>query len=131
MNIAIAYTFFAIIATLVNLFSQWVVFNILDWQYEIVLAMLMGTLMGLITKFYFDKIFIFKDRASLPSDVSKQFVIYAMFGVFTTIIFWVFELSFDAIFSHESAKYIGAALGLSIGYLIKYALDKRYVFNQP
>jgi len=50
-------------------------------------------------------------------------------GVFTTAIFWSFELIFDSIFNHQYAKYLGALIGLTIGYIIKYNLDKRFVFN--
>jgi putative flippase GtrA len=50
-------------------------------------------------------------------------------GVFTTLIFWGFEIAFDAVFASEVAKYWGAVLGLALGYTTKYQLDKRYVFN--
>lgn len=50
-------------------------------------------------------------------------------GVFTTFIFWGFEIGFDLIFKTEMAKYIGAVFGLSIGYIIKYFLDKKFVFK--
>jgi len=49
-------------------------------------------------------------------------------GVFTTIIFWGTEIAFDILFQDPNAKYLGAVIGLSIGYVIKYFLDKRYVF---
>ena len=49
-------------------------------------------------------------------------------GIFTTIIFWGTEIAFDVIFKSAGAKYIGAIIGLGIGYIIKYFLDKKYVF---
>ncbi len=49
-------------------------------------------------------------------------------GIFTTIIFWGTEIGFNAIFENQNAKYIGAIIGLSIGYAIKYFLDKKFVF---
>lgn len=50
-------------------------------------------------------------------------------GVFTTFIFWGVEISFDYFFKNNNAKYLGAVIGLSIGYLIKYFLDKNFVFK--
>ena len=50
-------------------------------------------------------------------------------GVFTTLIFWGFEITFDYIFNNENAKYAGAVIGLSIGYIVKYLLDKKFVFR--
>jgi len=48
----------------------------------------------------------------------------------TTFIFWGTEIGFDAFFENENAKYFGAVIGLSIGYIIKYFLDKKYVFKR-
>ena len=50
-------------------------------------------------------------------------------GVFTTLIFWGFEILFDKLFEHELSKYAGAVIGLSIGYIVKYNLDKKFVFK--
>jgi len=49
-------------------------------------------------------------------------------SVFTTIIFWGTEIGFDVIFDNDNAKYLGAVIGLSIGYIVKYFLDKKFVF---
>jgi len=51
-------------------------------------------------------------------------------GVFTTVIFWGFEIGFNYIFTNPQAKYVGAIVGLSIGYIIKYFLDKKFVFTE-
>ena len=55
--------------------------------------------------------------------------LYALFSVVTTLIFWTMEVAFWTIWQTSVAKYTGAALGLSIGYTAKYALDRRYVFR--
>jgi len=47
-------------------------------------------------------------------------------GVFTTFVFWGFEIVFDYLFDK---KYTGAIVGLLIGYIIKYNLDKKFVFK--
>ena len=61
---------------------------------------------------------------------SQKFILFSIMGVFTTVIFWGFEIGFDYIFDSEIAKYIGAVIGLSIGYIIKYFLDKKFVFKE-
>ena len=50
-------------------------------------------------------------------------------GVVTTFVFWGFELGFNYVFDFEFAKYLGAIIGLAIGYITKYFLDKKYVFT--
>ena len=46
----------------------------------------------------------------------------------STLIFWAFELSFDWLFEARYMRYVGAIIGLSIGYGLKYILDKQFVF---
>ena len=50
-------------------------------------------------------------------------------GIVTTLIFWGFEFSFGYFFETKQLRYLGGVIGLSIGYLAKYQLDKRYVFT--
>ena len=57
-----------------------------------------------------------------------MFIRYSILGVFTTIIFWVIDL-FWLIWETEHMREFGAIIGLSIGYVLKYNLDKKYVFN--
>lgn len=91
-------------------------------------AMLIGTLTGLIIKYVLDKKFIFYHEVKDKKDDAKKFALYSVMGVFTTIIFWVTEITFHAISHDPNAKYLGAAIGLGIGYIIKYFLDKKFVF---
>jgi hypothetical protein len=44
-------------------------------------------------------------------------------------VFWITEITFDAAWESDLAKYVGAVVGLSIGYVLKYYLDKRFVFE--
>jgi putative flippase GtrA len=62
-------------------------------------------------------------------DDAKKFILYSLMGAFTTIIFWGTEIAFDTLYQDPNAKYVGAVIGLSIGYVIKYFLDKKYVFT--
>lgn len=127
-NLALKYGFFAAIATCVNIISQYIVLRFLLWKYAIYAALLVGTAAGLITKYYLDKKFIFYYKTqNIREDIGK-FFLYSAIGAITTIIFWGFELGFDYLFKFESAKFIGAVIGLMIGYFVKYNLDKKFVF---
>lgn len=89
----------------------------------------MGTLAGLIVKYILDKRFIFYHTPKDKKDDAKKFVLYSLMGVFTTTIFWGTEIAFDALSQDPNAKYLGAIIGLGIGYIIKYFLDKKFVFK--
>jgi len=126
--IVIKYSIFALISTLFNLLFQYISFSIYGGFGSLYLAMFIGTLAGLITKYILDKKFIFYHKPKDKKDDAKKFALYSLMGVFTTIIFWGTEIAFDKIFDDPNAKYLGAVIGLSIGYIIKYFLDKRFVF---
>ncbi len=126
--IAIKYTIFAVISTLFNLLFQYFSFLVYMGFGSLYVAMLFGTLAGLVAKYILDKKFIFYHTPTDKKDNAKKFALYSLMGVFTTIIFWGTEIAFDILFQDPNAKYLGAVIGLSIGYVIKYFLDKRYVF---
>jgi len=126
--IAIKYCFFAIIATLFNIFFQYLSFNLYMGYADLYVAMFVGTLAGLITKYILDKNFIFFYQSKNINSNLQVFIFYSLTGLFTTLIFWTTEIIFYNIFDNENAKYFGAFIGLTIGYVIKYFLDKRYVF---
>ena len=84
--------------------------------------------MGLITKFFLDKSFIFFDDTKDLKLVGRKFSIYTSNGIFSTMIFWGTETIFWLIWRTQNMRELGAILGLTIGYIIKYRLDKKYVF---
>lgn len=129
MTIAFKYVFFAIASTIVNLFFQYISFFVYKGFLDLYLAMFIGTLAGLILKYILDKKYIFYHKPKNKKDDGKKFLLYSLMGLFTTFIFWGFEIGFDYIFESEIAKYIGAIIGLSIGYVVKYFLDKNFVFK--
>jgi len=129
MSLVFKYSFFAILATLVNILFQYTSLSFYDGMFSLYIAMFWGTLTGLVLKYILDKKYIFYHIPKNKRDDGKKFVLYSIMGVFTTVIFWVFELGFNVLFESENAKYIGATIGLSIGYIIKYRLDKKYVFK--
>ena len=125
------YVLFAIIATLANLFSQFMMIEMITLPfYPLYWGILVGTLIGLFVKYYLDKHYIFYFQTQSKRQDMKKFLIYSTMGVLTTLIFWFFELSFNYFFANVYAKYVGALIGLSIGYVTKYNLDKRFVFNE-
>ena len=131
MNTIIKYILFSFISMLINIISQRIIFTLNSSEHVFTLAIITGTITGFISKYYFDKNFVFKDKTLLILDKSKQILKYAYFAVFTTLIFLTTEYLFWIIYNTHSAREIGAVIGLSIGYYLKYILDKKYVFNQP
>ena len=129
MLLVLKYSFFALIATIINLFTQFISLAIYSQNFSLYIAMFFGTLTGLIAKYILDKKYIFYYVVKDKKEDSQKFILYSIMGVFTTLIFWGFEIGFDYIFDSEIAKYIGAIIGLSIGYITKYFRDKKFVFK--
>ena len=126
--LAVKYTIFALISTLVNLLFQWISFKIYSGFLSLYIAMAMGTLAGLIVKYILDKKWIFYHKPKSKRDDAKKFILYSFMGVFTTIIFWGVEMLFYYLIDIKGSQYIGGAIGLGIGYVVKYFLDKKFVF---
>lgn len=129
MLLVLKYSLFALIATIINLFTQFISLAIYSQDFSLYIAMFFGTITGLIAKYILDKKYIFYYVVKDKKEDSQKFILYSIMGVFTTLIFWGFEIGFDYIFDSEIAKYIGAIIGLSIGYITKYFLDKKFVFK--
>lgn len=128
MTKSMLYVAFAVVATIINIFTQEITSNLLHYQDEIVVSMFTGTLMGLVVKYLLDKKFIFNYRAENQRQDFATFFFYSLMGVVTTFIFWITEYAFDMWFETKTMRYVGAILGLSVGYITKYYLDKKYVF---
>jgi putative flippase GtrA len=129
MTLSIKYVLFAILATGINIGVQYMSLIIYSGQYSIYLAMFWGTIAGLIVKYILDKKYIFQFQTKTIKEDTSKFILYSFMGIITTLIFWGFELAFNAFFPYAEAKYVGAILGLSVGYMIKYRLDKKFVFQ--
>ena len=128
LSLVARYSLFAVVATAVNLLTQEFTYLFYAGDYALYTAIAAGTLTGLYTKFILDKQYIFRFETQGIGEHGKHFILYSFMGVFTTIIFWGFELGFDYIFETRFMRYTGAVIGLSIGYWVKYQLDKRFVF---
>lgn len=128
--IALRYTLFAAAATLANLAVQRVVLA-LDAGPAVLAypaALAAGTGVGLVVKFALDKRWIFFDRSAGAAAHGKLFWLYTLTGIATTAIFWGTETAFWLTWHTDAAREAGAVLGLTVGYFVKYRLDRRFVF---
>lgn len=130
MTLAFKYALFAILATLTNIGTQYLSLFLYEKELSLYIAMAWGTLAGLLVKYIFDKKYIFYYRVQTMKEDSRKFILYSFMGVFTTLIFWGSELAFHFLYRGELSKYIGAVFGLTVGYMTKYQLDKRFVFTK-
>jgi putative flippase GtrA len=130
LPIYVRYALFAAIATAVNLGSQALELHVYSGPMTLTIAIILGTGTGLVTKYVLDKHWIFFDRSTGAAANSRKFVLYTATGIATTAIFWGFEYGFDAMTADGRWRYLGAVIGLAIGYVAKYRLDRRFVFNR-
>lgn len=126
--IGVRYVGCAIISTVLNLLSQEAAFRLIP-VYSLPISIVVGTLVGFAVRYVLDKRWVFFDAYHSHSDEVRKVFLYGFLGVFTTLIFWGFELAAIAIFQTTFAKYTGAVVGLTIGYIAKYYLDRRFVFR--
>lgn len=128
LKLVIAYSLFALLATIANIGSQELAVRIYDGPWALLLSILVGTAVGLVVKYWLDKKYIFRFRSASLSHESRVFILYTLVGVGTTLVFWGFELLFHVLFETRPLQYLGGVIGLTIGYFLKYRFDKRFVF---
>ena len=125
----VRYAGFAVLAMCINLLSQNAVLAVAGGLWiGIYLAIAFGNGAGLVFKYIVDKYWVFDDVDASLVNNSRKFTLYAAFGVGTTLIFWAVELSFHYLFQSALMTNVGAVIGLTIGYAIKYNLDKHITF---
>jgi hypothetical protein len=129
LTIAFRYAVCAAAATLLNLVAQWLTFRIYPEIRYLALGLVVGTAIGLMSKYVLDKVFIFDDASLGLLDNLHKFTFYCITGIITTAIFWGAEIVFALANNAVSMRYVGALVGLSIGYFTKYHLDRRFVFR--
>jgi putative flippase GtrA len=123
------YTLFAVMATLANLATQRLILLADHSALSLMLAIAVGTLVGLVVKYLLDKRWIFFDVGTGLTHHGRKFTLYTVMGVVTTAIFWGTETAFWLTWRTDAMREIGAVLGLMAGYTIKYQLDRHYVFT--
>lgn len=127
--LVLRYAAFAVIATLANLAAQRLVLLAGDTGGHFALAVGAGTIVGLVTKYLLDKRWIFLDPETGLKSHGRKFSLYTAMGIVTTAIFWGTETAFWLIWQTDLMRELGAVLGLSVGYVVKYNLDRRFVFT--
>lgn len=130
LELTCRYVAFAIVATGANLVAQELTVRAYIGVSSLYLAIAVGTLVGLVCKYLLDKHYIFALVTVSKREDADRFLFYSLTGVVTTMLFWGFELGFEFAFSGKTARYVGAVIGLSLGYALKYQLDKRFVFGK-
>lgn len=119
----------AVLSVLANLIAQEVTTREMPHAH-LMLSIVVGTLVGFFIKYVVDKTWTFRERYTTPLGEAQRITLSGLFSVLTTLIFWAFELGFYAIWQTDFAKYLGAVLGLSIGYILKFWLDRHHVFKE-
>lgn len=128
--LVIRYALFAGIATILNLISQSMVFQVIPGKVGFYLGMATGIGTGLIVKYILDKRWIFFDTSSGIKQNARQFMVYSFFGMITTVLFLATEIGFDYLFGTHTMRLLGGGLGLILGYWVKYQLDCKYTFRR-
>ena len=134
-RLAALYALFAAVATAANLGAQAAAHAVVrpapgvpDAAYWGALGL--GTGVGLVVKYLLDKRWIFGDRSAGLAAHGRRFSLYAAMGLITTAIFWGTQTGFFVLWGTEAALHLGGALGLAVGYVAKYRLDRRFVFDR-
>ena len=127
-RISVLYTLFAVITSVINVGSQILSIWIYKGPLAVDISILVGTAMGLPLRYFLEKRYIFNFTSKNLVHDGKLFVYYSAMGVITTLIFWGTEYAFHLIYDTEFMRYLGGIIGLSIGFYVKYQLDKKYVF---
>ena len=125
---AVLYTLFAVLSTAINIGSQMLSIWVYEGPFSVEISILVGTAMGLPLRYVLEKRYIFNFTSKNLVHDGKFFVFYSAMGVITTLIFWGTEYAFHLIYDTDFMRYLGGIIGLSIGFYVKYQLDKRYVF---
>lgn len=128
LALVVRYGLFAAVSSVANLASQKACFWLYSGVGALLVALVIGTGVGLVSKYLLDKKWIFYDPAQGAREHGKKFGLYTVMGLFTTVIFWGTEALFHWVFPQEIMTYVGGAIGLAIGYVVKYQLDRRFVF---
>ena len=127
-KIAVLYTLFAVLSTAINIGSQILSIWIYKGPLAVEISILVGTAMGLPLRYFLEKRYIFNFTSKNLVHDGKLFVFYSAMGVITTLIFWGTEYAFHLIYDTDFTRYLGGVIGLSVGFYVKYQLDKKYVF---
>ena len=128
VRIAVLYTAFAVLSTVINIGSQVLSIWAFKGPYSVEISILVGTAAGLPLRYFLEKHYIFNFKSQNLKHDGKLFVVYSAMGVITTLMFWGTEYAFHLIYDTDFMRYVGGVIGLAVGFYVKYQLDKKYVF---
>lgn len=128
-TLILRYSAFAVVATLANLATQRAILQAGETAVWFAAAVAAGTIVGLVIKYLLDKRWIFQDLETGARNHARKFSLYTAVGGVTTAIFWGTETAFWLFWQTDLMRETGAILGLSVGYVVKYNLDRRFVFT--
>ena len=127
-RIAVLYTLFAAASTGINIGSQMLFIWVYKGPFSVEISILVGTAVGMPLRFFFEKRYIFSFTSRNLVHEGQLFVFYSAMSIIATLLFWGTEYAFHLIFNTDFMRYLGGMIGLSIGFYVKYQLDKKYVF---
>lgn len=127
-NITMLYTLFAVLSAAINIGSQILSVWAYKGPFSVEVSILFGTAMGLPLRYFLEKRYIFFFTSKSLAHDGRLFIFYSVMGLITTMIFWATEYTFHLMYNTDTMRYIGGIIGLSIGFYVKYQLDKKYVF---
>jgi putative flippase GtrA len=81
-----------------------------------------------ITKFLLDKFIVFQKSQTTIQQTGKEFMIYFSFAILTTILNIGIQFLLR-LFTPESWITFRIFIALTVGYIVKFILDRRFVFN--
>lgn len=122
------YSAFVLMAMAANIGSQALIIWLYKGPFSVPLSVLVGTVVGLPIKYFLEKRHIFNFEAKNILHGGRIFMLYSFLGGFTTAIFWGIEWGFHRAFGTDTMRYIGGVIGLTLGNILKYHLDKQFVF---
>jgi len=128
LSIGSLYTLIAVFSILINISSQMASIWFYRGPFAIEISILVGTVIGLPSRYFLEKHYVFSFKSKNIVHDGKLFLTYSFMSLNTTGIFWVTEYAFHLLYSSEIMRYIGGVIGLAIGFYLKYHLDKKYVF---
>jgi putative flippase GtrA len=127
VRLVFRYAAFCLLAMTVNLGLQFLAHRCLGAGFW--LALVIGTTGGLILKYVLDRNFIFAAGGVNFATDAGRFSLYGCLGLITTAVFWLAEWLGHQWLPQSHGRYLGGALGLTLGYTLKYWMDRRWVFT--
>jgi putative flippase GtrA len=103
-----------------------------DWylaslQRELFIGSGIAVVITVVVKFILDKFFTFEKKSVDVKEMSREFTIYFGFAILTTIENLAIQTVLDLI--NVSLIYVWIIIALSIGYITKFFLDRKYCFH--